>query len=218
MRLVNFSLGSLIYYSGIKKRKGTLVYLGFHVGGNFSQIFYRYERCYAFEANPELLKHPFARMLSLFPNVHLYNEIISDKKGELEFNISNNEAGASSIADQFNQELYPNLKMVKKIKGTSINLMEFLKENKVDFIDEYVSDLQGYDLLALKTLAPMIKDRKIKNITCEVSGMVNTKDQKGYPNAPDNSFAGYEAILNDNYYLFSTGLGILKKRESSFIQ
>ncbi len=196
----------LPYYFGIKQRKGVLVYVGFHRGESFLTIFYRYKASYAFEANPTLLKY-LPKRLHWFTGVHIYNKAVSDKKGELKFNISN-DLVSSSIANEMNKKYFPNIKMTRTITVPSINLMEFLKEKRIDFIDEYVSDLQGYDLMVLKTLEPMIKNKKIKNITCEV-------DRNGfqtYLDAPDNSIASYEKYLGKDYYLFATGYGHLKKK------
>ena len=63
-------------------------------------------------------------------------------------------------------------------------------------MDDYLSDIQGFDLQALKTLKPYIVRGKIKNIQSEVSM------RRGlYKDLPDNSLEGFERLLGGNYRL-----------------
>jgi hypothetical protein len=125
------------------------------------------------------------------------------------FNISNNEGSSSSIGTF--REDWPNyqsgqISMVEKIEVPCINLMDFCTENGIDYIDDYISDIQGMDLAVLKTLEPMVSRRKIGAITCEV-----TKNSRGniYADLNDNSEEGFSAFLADNYQLVAKGWGIL---------
>ncbi len=89
--------------------------------------------------------------------------------------------------------------------------MKCIKQKKVDYIDDYISDIQGFDLAVLKTLAPMINQRKIKRITCETT---KDKYKNIYKDLPDNSFKEFEKYLSKNYKCVAKGWGILK--EESF--
>ncbi|HPF97447.1 MAG: FkbM family methyltransferase [Mangrovimonas sp.] len=194
-----------LYLIGIKKRKGTLFYLGLHKGKGFSQIFYRYKKCYGFEANPKLYQS-LPKIIKWFPNVYIYNNVVADKDGLIQFNISSNN-GASSSIGTFKKGWNNNIKMVETITVPSINLMRFIDREKIDFIDDYISDIQGFDLEVLKTLKPMIEQRRIGSITCETA-----KDEylNIYDNAEDNSFTGFKNYLSDNYECVSKGWGILE--------
>lgn len=85
--------------------------------------------------------------------------------------------------------------------------LQFLQKNQIDFIDDYMSDIQGMDLEVLKTMKHMIDQREICTITCEV-----TKDDKCniYKDLPDNSESGFADLLNENYALIARGYGALK--------
>lgn len=194
-----------LYLIGLKKRKGILVYLGVHKAERFSRIFYRYAECYGFEANPQLIRS-LPQIIKWFPNVHIYNKVVSDTEGEIKFNISNNE-GASSSIGVFKKEWVSDVKMVSTITVSSINLMKFLSERNVDFIDDYISDIQGFDLHVLKTIKPLLDAKKVQTITCETA-----KDEYGnvYENAPDNSFSGFKNFLDENYECVSKGYGTLQ--------
>lgn len=202
---IKFYLNIILYLIGLKKRKGTLVYLGLHKGTSFFKIFYRYKVCYGFEANPKLFKS-LPKIIKLFPNVNIYNKAVSDKDGKIQFNISSNN-GASSSIGIFKKNWNDNIKMVDTITVSSINLMNFINNKNIDFIDEYISDIQGFDLHVLKTLKPMIDEKRIERITCETA-----KNEYGniYENAPDNSFKGFEELLGKNYECVSKGWGILQ--------
>jgi FkbM family methyltransferase len=193
----------------LAKKKGVLVYVGLHKGSGFNSIFRQYEVCYGFEADPKLyasLKKRFRKC----SNVHLFNFAVADKDGEIDFNISSNGGASSSIgnfSDDWENYKSGQVKMVKTIRIPSINLYNFLKSKGIHFIDDYVSDIQGIDLQVLKTLKPLLDQRKIANITCEV-----TKDehQNIYKGLPDNSESGFNQLLTKNYECIARGWGILK--------
>jgi FkbM family methyltransferase len=190
---------------GIRKRRGVLIYLGLHTCGNFSQVFFRFKKCYGFEANPSLFESA-KRKFRWFPNVHIYNKAVCKENGILKFNISNNR-GASSSLGTFKKNWSNDIFMIKSIDVSSINLMDFLREKDINYIDEIITDIQGYDLEVLTTLKPLIDQKRIRLITCET-----TKDKYGnvYENAPDNSFGGFKKLLEPNYECISVGSGLLK--------
>ena len=194
--------------SVIGPKKGVLVYVGLHKGASFDAVFRRYEICYGFEANPELfikLKKRFQK----HSNVHIFNVAVTDRDGEVDFNISSNN-GASSSVGQFKEEWsnykLGGLRMVKTIRIRSINLLNFLEERGVEHIDSYISDIQGFDLEVLKTLKPLIDKKKISDITCEVS-----KDEFGniYKDIPKNNESGFKRLLDENYVCTAKGWGML---------
>ncbi len=96
--------------------------------------------------------------------------------------------------------------MNKTIKVPCINLCNFLQKQNVDYVEYYVSDIQGFDLEALKTLKSYIDKRRIKNITCEVT---KNSHQKIYGDLPDNSKNGFDLLLGENYECVASGWGIL---------
>ncbi len=189
-------------------KKGILVYIGVHKGHSFNAVFRRYETCYAFEANPELYAK-LKKRFSKYPNIHLFNFAVTGQDGEVDFNISSNGGASSSIgnfADDWEHYKSGNVRMVKTVRVRSINLYEFLKQQKVQSIDSYISDIQGIDLEVLKTLKPLLDQRKISNITCEVT---KDKHRNIYSNLPDNSESGFNQLLKDNYECVAKGWGVL---------
>lgn len=191
----------------LSKKKGVLLYVGLHRGTSFLSIFRKYEVCYAFEANPELYAE-CKKKFSKYPRVKIFNVAVANYDGEIEFNISSNEGASSSIGN-FSENFSSDLKMIKKIKVPCVNLYHFLQQHKIDLIEDYISDIQGFDLEALKTLKPYIDKKKIKNITCEVIKNIN----KSTYNLPDNSEKGFNLLLNDNYECVAKGYGVLKDGE-----
>lgn len=83
----------------------------------------------------------------------------------------------------------------KKIKVKTINLGEHLESLNINFIDEYLSDAQGYDLKILKSLKNFIYKNKIKKITCEVTR--NKKDNPYYQT--DNFENSFDSFLPIQY-------------------
>ncbi len=191
------------------KRKETLFILGMDNNGVFGLLFRGYEKCYGFEPNSERF-NKLSQKYKKYKNVHLYNVAVAQQDGVIDFNISSNN-GASSSIGTFKEEwrnLYSDqIKMIKSIRVPCINLYNFCKKNNIDFIDDYVSDIQGMDLEILKTIKPMIDNKMIGTITCEV-----TKDDKQniYSDLSNNSESGFTELLFSNYDLVAKGSGILK--------
>jgi FkbM family methyltransferase len=208
----------MIFYYAFRKRNGILIIVGLDPGGIFNYIHKGFKQCYGFEANPERFTN-LVRKFGKNKHIKLYNVAVAQYDGEVTFNISSNNNGASSSIGNFKEdwkEQYQGRKieMVKKITIPCINLNSFCKKNNIHFINEYISDIQGMDLEVLKTLKPMIEEKKIGAITCEV-----TKNEKGniYSDLPDNSEMGFESLLRNNYKLVAKGNGILKDNKYDFI-
>lgn len=144
-------------------------------------------------------------------NIKIFPYAVTDYDGEVELNISSNKGASSSIGN-FNetwQKNYAdsNIKMKEKVKVPCINLLNFCRKNSINYIDDYISDIQGMDLQVLKTMRPMIENKQIGSIRCEV-----TKDEYGniYKDLPDNSESGFEHLLSTNYKLVAKGAGLLE--------
>lgn len=202
---------SFMLRHNFKKRKGILIIIGMESGGIFNLMHRGYEKCFGFEANPERFEKLYKKYKKV-PNIKLYNVAIAQYDGEITFNISNNNNGASSSIGTFHEEWQKEYKgekieMIKSITIPCINLYNFCKQNQIDFIDDYMSDIQGMDLEVLKTMKSMIDQRRISTITCEV-----TKDGKCniYKDLPDNSESGFADLLNARYELIARGYGALK--------
>ncbi|NWH05783.1 FkbM family methyltransferase [Desulfobacter latus] len=211
-KILNNPSKALLYLStAFKKRfgpkKGVLVFVGMDPGGEFNILYPGYKICYGFEANPDRFQK-LSKKFAQKKNIRLFNCAIANYDGEIEFNISSNNDGASSSIGTFNEEWQnnTNVQMVKKIKIPCINLNNFLEKEKITYVDDYISDIQGMDLEVLKSLRPMIEKKQIGNIKCEV-----TKDiyKNIYSDLPDNSETGFNKLLNDNYKMISRGHGLL---------
>jgi len=194
-----------------RKKRGVLFFIGMDPNGVFSFMHRGYEHCYGFEANPER----YEKLLKKYKNhsrISILNVAVTNYDGEITFNISNNNNGASSSVGNFKEDWKHEYKgerieMIKSITVPCINLINFCKKYNISYIDDYVSDIQGMDLEVLKTIKPMIDERRIGTITCEVAK--NSKSNV-YRDLPDNSENGFEELLNDNYILIARGWGSLK--------
>jgi FkbM family methyltransferase len=194
----------------LARKKGVLVYLGMHRGFGFFPIFRNYRACYCFEANPvlyEALKQRYGK----YPQVHLFNLAVAAQDGQIRFNISSNDGESSSIGeldpDWYGAKL-GQVKMVQTITVPCVNLLNFCKQHSIDYIDDYVSDIQGMDLEVLKTMRPFIEQKKIGSITCEVA---RNETGSAYQGLPDNSEKAFAELLDKNYKLVAKGWTILRE-------
>lgn len=189
-----------------KRKKGVLVYVGLHTGRSFRPLFHRYRVCYGFEANPELFGELQKEFRSC-PNVRLFNVAAAGHDGKIEFNITDNDCGASSSIGRLDGNFIDAIHIVKTIRVPCVNLCRFLEQQGVDYIDDYISDIQGMDLEVLKTLEPFIRSGKIGSISCEVT---KDKYRNCYGDLPNNHEAAFNRLLSGNYTLVAKGWGILK--------
>lgn len=200
----------ILINSYIKKKKDVLVIIGLDPDGEFNILHRGYKKCYGFEANPERYSK-LIKKFDKYKNIHIYNAAVADYDGEIEFNISNNNNGASSSIGNFKSDWLKthatqNIKMVKKIKINCINLYNFCQKKDIQFIDDYISDIQGMDLQVLRTMKTFVDNRLIGTIRCEVT---KNEHKNIYSDLPDNSENGFNELLNTNYVLISKGWGIL---------
>jgi FkbM family methyltransferase len=198
---------SVAFKKRILAPKGVLVFIGMDPNGEFNILYSGYKKCYGFEANPDRFEK-LMKKYAHHKNIRLFNCAVADYDGEIEFNISSNNNGASSSVGCFNKEWQEkmDIEMIKRIKVPCINLFKSLEKNDITFIDDYISDIQGMDLEVLRTLRPMIEKRQIGSIKCEV-----TKDayKNIYKDLPDNSESGFRELLEGNYELVAKGQGLL---------
>jgi len=186
-----------------KKKKNVLLYVGGNVGDELYTIFFKFQKCYVFEANPnnyKILKNRFKS----YPNVNIYNNALTDVPGILTLNLSGVHNNAAGSLNKYSEKRH--VKMVGTIDVIGINLYDFLLENKINYIDEYVSDIEGYDFIVLNTLKEMLQNRKIEEITCEVI----QDNQTPYIDTKNYRFTDFNELLNDNYKLIATGDGYLE--------
>jgi FkbM family methyltransferase len=190
-------------------KERVLVYLGAYEGNSLASLVGKFDRIYAFEANPdtvEKLKQRFADV----QHVTIVWGAVSEEEGWITFNVSSYD-GASSMGNfnaDFLKDRTDGLHMNQSIRVPSINLNKFCQEAKIEQIDLYVSDIQGADLMVLRTMErPYLAKGWIKSIQTETA-----KDGKHniYTDLPTNELAAFKKLLEPYHYkLAATGWGCL---------
>ena len=137
---------------------------------------------YAFEANPEMIKTIILlkkkiekRLGKKIKNYKYYNLAVSNKKKKSFFYIAKNRTVSS--LNKFSKSIdvtWPGYKethchIVKKIKVKTITLKEFIKEEKIKYIDYIHVDTQGNDLKVLKGIGKKITNLRSGKIEAAVS-------------------------------------------------
>ena len=181
----------------------TLVYIGTNVGNSLWGMFDKYDSVYAFEADPEMFIE-LNKRFKQFEWVTLVNTACSESDGEKDFYVTPNRV-SSSLADVSLREKELGCpEMLKKITVKTINLGKYLKDNNVEYIDYYLSDIQGSDLNVLKTVKDFIDSKKIGELFLETHG-------NGFElyDGLDNQFDGFKQILSENYEFIHASLGRL---------
>jgi FkbM family methyltransferase len=187
---------------------GTLIYVGAHEGHSLGALVDKFDRVHAFEAHPDnvdTLRQRFAGNRK----VTVVWAAVTDTKldgATVPFYLSTNNC-SSSLAD-FRAEWLAGrsdgLKMQGEVQVPSVNLNRYCTAAGIRRIDLYVSDIQGADLMVLRTMEqPYLANGWIRCLQCET-----TKDGRGniYRNLPSNELAEFRQLLEPRgYALISTG-------------
>jgi FkbM family methyltransferase len=193
-----------------------LIYVGGHLGYSIGGYVDQFDKIFVFEANPHMCNSIRSNFPALAPDgspskVQVIQAAVCDKHNETaSFYISKNNGDSSSLF-QANKDgfFYDLIEGTEIIQVPTINLYNFLQEKNITYIDTYVSDLQGYDFIVLKTLLPLIQSKRIKYIQCEVE-----KDDKPatYVNPVEenlNKEKNFYKLLSENYDKVAEGNGRL---------
>lgn len=188
----------------------TLFYLGANrgYGLKYALSLRNYEKVYVFEALPEYAEL-LARDFACHTHIQVLNYAVAEQNGKAKFYVSSNNGESSSFArPKQHWELSQSIDFSQEIEVATINLFDFCKDNKIDGIYTYISDIQGMDLTVLRTMEPLLKKRAIRYIQCETA-----RDAYGniYEGLPDNSLGGFYKLLGDDYNLVSIGGGVLEE-------
>lgn len=166
---------------------------------------------YAFEANPvfsTILSNRFKEQ----KNVNIINAAVcGEHGGVVKFNISENNGASSSLLEP-NQKnpLYSAIKTKNVVYVPKICLSNFFAEKNVKKIDLYISDLQGYDFIVLKTLKEMIVNKQIHEIQCEVLKNDKIPIYENKEKSLENNQENFDNFLCDYYDKIATGWGHLQ--------
>jgi FkbM family methyltransferase len=195
-----------IIYPLIFKKKGTLVYAGINLGDSFQKIFYKYKTVYGFEPNPSNYKK--LGRFSHYKGVKIYNCALSDKEGRMSFFLPDNTNNVSASLSDFSADNPLTSKRTIEVKV--INLLHFLKNQKIDSIDFYLSDIEGYDFKVLSTIKEYLDLKKIKAIQVEA---LNNEIKNTYKNVSNYEYQ-FDELLKENYNKTGRGSGDVKAGEN----
>lgn len=183
------------------KQKKILIYCGVHDCEALNGIIGNFDYTYGFDANLEKIEQARKRYQDR-DDIEFIHGALTDKDGdEVEFKITSSWDASSSMGDlnpDFPSYADPESPLhdtpVKMVRVKTINLFNFCKSGKVSFIHTLITDLQGMDYTVLQTLKPMIDQKKIGYIRCEVE-----KDESPviYAGIPSNKKKLFDELLKD---------------------
>jgi len=156
----------LIPYKALKEKYGINPIGVLHIGASTGQELKDYydngiKYSVWIEAIPSVFKELQANV-SKYENALAINACITDIDGDLiEFNVSNNEAQSSSIFEfGTHSTAHPEVVFVDKIELTTTRVDTLFSEHQLSMSDyKFLNiDLQGAELLALKSMSELIND------------------------------------------------------------
>ena len=184
------------------KKEPVLIYAGINVGDSFQKIFYKYKRVIGFEPNP--LNFEKLGKFNLRKGVEIYNYALSEKDGKADLHLPMDGENKSASLSDFSKGYQFSTKKTMKIK--TVNLSKFLKKIKINHIDFYISDIEGYDFIILKLLKKDYLDcNLIKKIQVEA---VNNKVNNPYKSV-SNYESDFDSLLNEKYLKKGRGSGFV---------
>ena len=122
----------------------------------------------------------------------------------MSFFLPDNTNNVSASLSDFSEDTPMTSKRTIEVKV--INLLNFLKKQKIDSIDFYLSDIEGYDFKVLSTIKEYLDLKKIKKIQVEAlnNGIKNT-----YKNVSNYEYQ-FDELLKENYNKIGRGSGSVK--------
>jgi hypothetical protein len=204
----------------------TLVYVGVNKGLNLEYLvrLFEFNKAYGFEPDPQMFydavlclensaknsnlflyndKIPAAKFIHRGTEVLLLNCACSQFDGSATLHITENRVATSlSKPGPDNLKLHKDsVDVIETREVFTINLSQFLKNEKINFINYYYSDAQGSDFTVLKTLEEnYIKQKLIGELMIETHGN-GTSLYEGL----DNQAIRFDELLNENYE-WTTGI------------
>lgn len=101
------------------------------------------ENCYIFEANPDAAEY----IMKTYPEMKLFNNIITDVKGILDFNVEPYHVGSSSMLKRLDSPK----EGMKVVKVESASMEEVIDSLNIQTIDVCKIDVEGVTLNVLKS-------------------------------------------------------------------
>lgn len=149
-------------------------------------------------------------------HVKIIHAAVSTADGETLFHVTSNDGQSSSLGQpspEWNHVKSGEVRVAESVTVPCVNLCNFCRSQGIEYIDTYVSDVQGMDLAVLHTMQPYLQDCAIGTISCEVA-----KDEKRniYHDLPDNSESGFTKLLGNDYRVVAKGWGLLT--EGQFLE
>lgn len=173
-----------------------LVYVGTNEGESLEEYVDLYDKVYAFEPDPEVFGN-LVKRFSRKKNIVFVNAACSDSVGTKTLYVTENRhsTSLSELSDFSLQYGFSGGKAsFKTFEVKTVNLLNFLEEKNIEYVDTLITDCQGSDLSILKTVKCFIDEKKIGEIFCETHGnSVVLYDQL------DNQFDGFKELLSENY-------------------
>lgn len=203
---IYFTIGKVLFKI-FRKKRGTLVYLGLNTGESFDRIYYKYNLVIGFEPNPD----NFVK-LKKYQNqngVYLYPYAVSDKEGEFDFYLPTNKNNDASASLSDFTSARKGISSRESIKVKTVKLSKILEDHKVNFIEKYISDIEGYDFTVLNTIKNYLNEKKIFELQLEAF--------QNHVENPYTSVSNYEKqfdeLLELNYKKIARGWGLMKPGE-----
>jgi FkbM family methyltransferase len=174
----------------------TLVYIGTNEGDGLVEYINLYDKVYAFEPDPEIFNILRNRFIE-YEHATFINAACSETEGIKPLYVTENRHSTSlSELSEFSLTggFSGGKASFKTFNVNTINLNNFLKENKIDYIDTLITDCQGSDLSILRTIKSFIEAGKISEIFCETHANSVELYEGLY-----NQYDGFKELLSNNY-------------------
>lgn len=173
-----------------------LIYIGTNEGDGLEEYINLYDEVYAFEPDPEIFEK-LTQRFSSNQNATFVNAACCEEDGVKTLYVTENRH-SSSLSELSEYSLTYGFSggksSFKTFEVKTINLLNYLQQNNINYIDTLITDCQGSDLSILKTIKSYIDDKKIGELFCETHG--NSVELYAGLN---NQFDEFKKILSENY-------------------
>lgn len=175
-----------------------LVYIGLNECWTLNQLLPHFDRVIAFDPLPRT-KQFVEPLLNKYSHLEFYPYAADIQYTKKIFNISPASGCSSSLLKLNTEENTPkDINEWKSIEVECVDICDFLKNKlKINKIDLYISDIQGYDYTVLNQLSEFIHNKNIDYLMLETMSDNLPPTYK----SSQSQFINLYNLLKDNYNL-----------------
>jgi FkbM family methyltransferase len=173
-------------------KKNICVYVGGFIGSSALGLVKKFDEIHIFEPNPIAFEQLKVNLKEFKDKIYLVNAACDTADGVSKFYVTKNLVSSSLGLPLDSANVADDVQNVLLVQ--TINLLDYLKRNNVEYLNFLVIDAQGADLAILSTIKEMLDKQLVYQIMVETHS-----DTAKLYGGLNNRFSDFISLLQNNY-------------------